>query len=166
MRREQVLHNLALGLSLAGETGLLLIALVPQSVWASQGWPNGPIPEAAYPLVAALFYLFPPVIGGLCSRWQIAIVLATLPAWFDLGLFAVVASARFGPFYLAEESHAAGTANTLELFAALGALGWLTRVGLLSTLSRIKVKRGKPHWLLRRISDDPLDCSGGKSAED
>jgi hypothetical protein len=151
MRREQVLHKLALGLALAGETGLLLIALVPQSVWASHGWPNGPIPEVTYPLVAALFYLFPAIIGGLCSRWQIAIVLATLPAWLDLGLFAVVAAARFGPFYLAEESHAAGTASTLELFAALGALGWLTRVGL--------------HRLLHRISDDPCDYPGGNSAE-
>src|SRR5215469_228112 len=64
MRREQVLHNFALGLSLAGEIALLLIALVPQSVWASHGWPNGPIPQATYPLVAALFYLFPAVIGG------------------------------------------------------------------------------------------------------
>jgi hypothetical protein len=165
MHREQVLHNLALGLSLAGEIGLLLIALVPQSVWASHGWPNGPIPEVAYPLVAALFYLFPAVIGGLCSRWQIAIVLATLPAWLDLGLFAVVAATHFGPFYLAEESHAAGTASTLELFAVLGALGWLTRVGLRGALSRIKVQRGKSYRLLRLHSDDPFNCSGGNSAE-
>jgi hypothetical protein len=165
MRREQVLHNLALGLALAGETGLLLIALVPQSVWASHGWPNGPIPEVTYPLVAALFYLLPAIIGGLCSRWQIAIVLATLPAWLDLGLFAVVAADRFGPFYLAEESHTAGTASTLELFAALGALGWLTRVGLQTTLSRIQVQRGMLHRLLRLDSDDPCDSSGGNSAE-
>jgi hypothetical protein len=165
MRREQVLQNLALGLSLAGETGLLLIALVPQSVWASHGWPNGPIPEVTYPLVAALFYLFPAIIGGLCSRWQIAIVLATLPAWLDLGLFAVITAARFGPFYLAEESHAAGTASTLELFAALGALGWLTRVGLQTTLSRIHVRRGKLRRLLHRIPDEPCDCSGRNSAE-
>jgi hypothetical protein len=165
MRREQVLHNLALSLALAGETGLLFIALVPQSVWASHGWPNGPIPQVTYPLVAALFYLFPAIIGGLCSRWQIAIVLATLPAWLDLGLFAVVAAGRFGPFYLAEESHAAGTASTLELFAALGALGWLTRVGLQTTLSRIQIRRGKLHRLLQLDTDDPCDCSGGNSAE-
>jgi hypothetical protein len=165
MRREQVLHNLTLSLSLASQTGLLLISLVPQSVWASHGWPNGPIPEAIYPLVAALFYLFPAVIGGLCSRWQIAIVLATLPAWVDLGLFAVVAAGRFGPFYLTEESHAAGTAATLELFAVLGALGWLTRVGLHITLSRLQPQRGKPYRLVRRIPDDPFDCSDGDSAE-
>ena len=165
MRREQVLHNLTLGVSLASETGLLLISLVPQSAWASHGWPNGLIPEAAYPLVAALFYLFPAAIGGLCSRWQIAVVLATLPAWLDLGLFAVVTATRFGPFYLAEESHAAGTASTLELFAVLGALGWLTRVGLLSTVSRRRIERGKPYQRLRRIPDDPCDGCRENSAE-
>jgi hypothetical protein len=166
MRREHVLYNLTLGLCLASEIGLLLISLVPHSVWASHGWPNGPIPEAAAPFVAALFYLFPAVIGGLCSRWQTAVVLATLPAWLDLGLFAVVAATRFGPFYLAEEAHAAGTASTLELFAVLGVLGWLTRTALQSALYPGKrAQRGKLHRLLRPSSDDPLECSRDDSAE-
>lgn len=165
LRRGHVLQNLALCLCLASEIGLLLIALVPQSAWTSHGWPNGPIPEAAAPLVAALFYLFPAVIGGLCSRWQMAIVLATLPAWLDLGLFAIVAAGRFGPFYLADEAHAGATASTLELFAVLGALGWLTRAGLQSTLSRRDVRRGKLNQIMRVGSDEPCDCPGGDSAE-
>lgn len=117
----------ALTLAIAGEIMLLLIALVPQSIWASRGLPDGPIPHAAAPLVAALFYALPALIGLLSRRWQAAIVLATLPAWLDLGAFAVAAAQRIGPFYLAVEPHAISTVGTLELFAVLGALGWLAR---------------------------------------
>jgi hypothetical protein len=112
-----------------------------------------------------LFYLFPAVIGGLCSRWQMAIVLATLPAWLDLGLFAIVAAGRLGPFYLADEAHAGGTASTLELFAVLGALGWLTRAGLQSTLSRRDARLGKSRQILPVGSDERYDCPGEDSAE-
>lgn len=114
-------------LVIAAEIALLLIALVPQSIWASRGLPNGPIPHSATPLVAGLFYVLPALTGLLSRRWQAAVVLATLPAWLDLGAFAVAAASRIGPFYLAVEPHAVSTVGTLELFAVLGALGWLAR---------------------------------------
>jgi hypothetical protein len=112
------------------ELTLLLIALVPLSIWTTYGFPNGPIPRGAYPLVAALFYVLPALTGALCRRWPAAIVLATLPAWLDLGAFAIAAASRIGPFYVAQQDHAVSSVGTLELFAALGALGWLVRVEL------------------------------------
>ena len=118
------------------ELTLLLIALVPQSIWIANGFPNGPIPRNLYPVVAALFYVLPAVAGALCRRWPAAIVLATLPAWLDIGAFAIAAASRIGPFYVAQQDHAVSTVGTLELFAALGALGWLTRVALLAMLPR------------------------------
>jgi hypothetical protein len=117
----------ALSVVIGVELMLLLISLVPDSIWASHGWPQGPIPSPLYPVVAGLFYLLPAVTGALCSKWQTAIVLATLPAWFDLGVFAVAAAYRIGPFYLADPAQAGATAGTLELFAALGILGWFAR---------------------------------------
>lgn len=130
-----------LTLSVLAEIVLLLIALVPQSEWAARGLPDGPIPRALYPLVAGLFYALPALTGLLARRWQIAVLLATLPAWLDLGAFAVAAAARIGPFYLAQEPHASGAVGTLELFAALGALGWLARTGLLMAFNRPKAGR-------------------------
>lgn len=127
---------LVLGLGLALEIVLMLVALVPQTVWASHGFPDGPIPRALSPEVAAAFYVLPAMIGLLCRRWQAAIVLATLPAWFDLGLFAVAAASRVGPFYLATDPHAVSTVGTLELFAVLGALGWLSRSVIRYALGR------------------------------
>lgn len=127
-----------LTISVVAEIALLLIALVPQSEWAARGLPDGPIPRPLYPLVAGLFYVLPALTGLLARRWQIAVLLATLPAWLDLGAFAVAAAARIGPFYLAQEPHASSAVGTLELFAALGALGWLARTGLLMSLSRAK----------------------------
>jgi hypothetical protein len=107
------------------QCGLLLISLVPQTTWAGLGFPNGPIPSALSPLVAGLFYLLPAAVGALSRRWQVAIVLATFPAWLDLGIFSVAAAPRLSPFYIAEDPHASGAVGLLELFAALGALGWL-----------------------------------------
>jgi hypothetical protein len=127
---------LALGLVIGLEMLLLLISLVPDTVWASHGWPSGPIPAPLFPLTAALFYLLPALTGSFCRRWQAAIVLATLPAWVDLGVFAVAAAARVGPFYLAQEAQAGGTVSTLELFAALGVFGWLARYVFLGILNR------------------------------
>jgi hypothetical protein len=111
---------------------------VPQSVWASYGLPDGPIPKMAAPLVAGLFYGLPVATGFLARRWQAAVVLATLPAWLDLGLFAVAAAPRFGPYYLAVEPHAVSTVGTIELFAVLGALGWLARPLIFGALSRLR----------------------------
>jgi hypothetical protein len=132
------LRLVALTLAIVAEIALLLIALVPQSVWASHGLPNGPIPSAASPLVAGLFYVLPALTGLLSRRWQAAVVLATLPAWLDLGAFAVAAAERIGPFYLAVEPHAVSTVGTLELFAVLGALGWLARSPLFGALAALR----------------------------
>lgn len=118
------------------DVALLLVALVPDRVWQTHGYPNGPIPHDLTPIVAAAFYVLPAVIGALCRRWQVALVLATLPAWLDLGLFATAAASRIGPFYLFLDVHAASTVGTLELFGALGALGWLARTVLLMALGR------------------------------
>jgi hypothetical protein len=124
---------------LAGVVGveclLLLIALVPATVWARLGHPAGPIPAPLEPAVAGLFYLLPGLTGLLSRRWTAAIALATMPAWLDLGIFAVAAAPRVGPFYLAQEPHAAGSVGTIELFAVLGLLGWIVRRALLETLA-------------------------------
>jgi hypothetical protein len=128
--------RVAIVLLVFAEVSLLLIALVPQSIWSANGYPNGPIPRSFYPVVAALFYALPALTGALCRRWPAAVVLATLPAWLDLGVFAVVAASRIGPFYVAQQDHAVSTVGTLELFAALGALGWLARVAILAVLPR------------------------------
>lgn len=135
-------RQIALALAIAGEITLLLIALVPQSIWADHGLPDGPIPHTATPLVAALFYVLPALTGLLCRRWQAAVVLATLPAWLDLGAFAVAAAGRIGPFYLAVEPHAVSTVGTLELFAVLGALGWLARPLVLGAAAWLPGRRG------------------------
>jgi hypothetical protein len=129
---------IALGLVIGLEMLLLLVSLVPDTVWASHGWPSGPIPAPLFPLTAGLFYLLPALIGGLCRHWQAAIFLATLPAWVDLGIFAVAAAARVGPFYLAQEAQAGGTVSTLELFAALGVFGWLARYFILGIVVKRK----------------------------
>lgn len=132
----RVLTAMALGLTVLGEMALLLVALVPQSVWQSYGYQDGPIPRSLSPEVAAIFYVLPALTGMLCRRWQAAVVLATLPAWLDLGAFASAAATRIGPFYLATEPHAVSTVGTLELFAVLGALGWLARTALFGLLGR------------------------------
>jgi hypothetical protein len=118
-----------------------LIALIPQSIWSNLGYPSGPIPKALAPVVAGAFYLLPTLTGALCHRWKLAIVLATLPAWLDLGIFAIAAAGHIGPFYLAMDPHAVNTVGTLELFAVLGALGWLAQSSLRSLLKRNKGKR-------------------------
>jgi hypothetical protein len=135
------IRRAALSLIVLIQMVLLLVALVPQTVWATLGYPNGPIPDALTPLVAGAFYLLPALTGALCRRWQAAVVLATLPAWLDLGVFAVAAAGRIGPFYLVLDPHAANTVGTLELFAVLGALGWLARVSLLAVLEQRKGNR-------------------------
>ncbi len=123
-----------LWLAVLVEIALLLVALVPQSIWADYGYPAGPIPNALSPLVAGVFYLLPTLTGALCRRWQSALLLATLPAWLDLAVFAVAAARRIGPFYLAQDPHTTNTLATLELFAILGLLGWLARCWLIEAL--------------------------------
>ena len=140
LRSEEV-RRITLGVTVTIETLLLLVALVPQSIWASLGAPNGPIPDALAPLVAGAFYILPALTGALCRRWMLAVVLATLPAWLDLGVFAVAASGHIGPFYLVMDPHAVSTVGTLELFGVLGALGWFARTSLLGWLKRRKGRR-------------------------
>jgi hypothetical protein len=118
------------------ECALLLIALAPPTVWARLGHPAGPIPAWLEPVVAGLFYLLPGLTGLLCRRWAAAVALATMPVWLDLGIFAVAAAPRVGPFYLAQEPHAAGSVGTIELFAVLGLLGWIARRALLDATGR------------------------------
>jgi len=128
VNRQRHIRRGVLIAAVACEMVLLLVALVPQDVWANHGYPGGPLPASLSPLVAGLFYLLPALTGMLCSRWQMALVLATLPAWLDLGIFAIAAASKIGPFYLVLDPHAVSTVGTLELFAVLGALGWLARV--------------------------------------
>ncbi|HEX9067908.1 MAG TPA: hypothetical protein VF807_04005 [Ktedonobacterales bacterium] len=118
---------ITIGVLLAIQSAFMLVQVVPTTIWADHGYPNGPIPNKLYPLVAALFYAIPTVVGLLVRRWQAAIVLATLPAWLVLGAFAVGGAFRNGPFYLFQDPHGPGTVGTLELMAFLGALGWLAR---------------------------------------
>ncbi|HLW02052.1 MAG TPA: hypothetical protein VKT82_25590 [Ktedonobacterales bacterium] len=135
------IRRAALGTCIFCETLLLLIALIPQSIWSSLGYPSGPIPDVLAPVVAGAFYLLPALTGALCRRWKLAVVLATLPAWLDLGMFAIAAAGHIGPFYLAIDPHAVNTVGTLELFAVLGALGWLAQSSLRSLLKSPKRKR-------------------------
>jgi len=140
LMQSEELQRIALGCTVAIETLLLLIALVPQSIWAGLGMPNGPIPDVLSPAVAGVFYILPALTGMLCRRWMLAVVLATLPAWLDLGVFAVAAAGHIGPFYLVMDPHAVSTVGTLELFGVLGALGWFARASMLGWLKRKKAK--------------------------
>lgn len=135
------IRRAALCASVLIEIALLLIALVPQSIWAGLGYPTGPIPDALSPLVAGAFYLLPALTGALCRSWKLAVVLATLPAWLDLGIFAIAAAGHIGSFYLVSDPHAVSTVGTLELFAVLGALGWLARTSVSAWLKPGKGSR-------------------------
>jgi hypothetical protein len=123
------------------ETLLLLIAVTPQTTWMNLHLPNGPIPPLLAPLAAALFYGLPTFIGAMCRRWYSAIALATLPAWFALGVFATIAAPRLGFAYLTQDTHAAGVIGTLELFAGMGLLGWIVRLAVKDGLARLERSR-------------------------
>jgi len=115
------------------ETLLVTLALVPAQLWtrilvgSSSAALDGPFPPALAPVITALLYLIPSVVGLLCRSWQRALLLATLPAWIGLGLFVVAATFRVGAFYLVASDHVTANVSVLELFAALGAIGWLAR---------------------------------------
>ncbi len=137
------LPRVALGGALVIECLLLLIALVPATEWTNLGQsPDGPIPHSLNWLVAGAFYVLPAAIGALCRRWQVAVALGALPAFLDLGVYAVATASRLGPFNLAQDSHAPYTVGTLELFAMLGALGWLGRSALLLALADRAQRQG------------------------
>jgi hypothetical protein len=131
-RQEQRWHVLLLGL-VALETLLIALALVPAQLW-TRLLPNttsaaldGPFPPQVSPVITALLYILPALIGFLSRSWQRALLYATLPAWIGLGAFLVAATFKVGPFYLVSPDHVTANASVLELFAALGAIGWLGR---------------------------------------
>ncbi|HYU75440.1 MAG TPA: hypothetical protein VEL31_22450 [Ktedonobacteraceae bacterium] len=115
------------------ETILVLLALVPAQLWTrllpntSSAALDGPFPPKIAPVISALLYLLPTVIGFLSRSWQRALLCATLPAWIGLGAFLVAATFKVGAFYLVSADHVTANVSILELFAALGALGWLVR---------------------------------------
>ena len=123
------------------QTFLLLISVTPQTTWMNLHLPDGPIPAPFTPLAAALFYALPAMTGALCRRWYSAITLATLPAWFALGVFATLAAPRLGFAYLTQDTHAAGVIGTLELFAGMGLLGWIMRLAAKDGLARLEESR-------------------------
>ena len=115
------------------ETALVAMALVPAQFW-TRVLPNtpgtaldGPFPPPLAPLITTLLYVIPTLIGLLCHNWQKALLYATLPAWIGLGVFLVAATLKVGPFYLVAADHVTANVSVLELFAALGAIGWLGR---------------------------------------
>ena len=116
------------------ETLLVLLALVPAQLWTrllpqlSSAALDGPFPPIIAPLVSLLLYVLPTLIGLLARSWQRALLYATLPAWFGLGVFLVAATFRIGAFYLVAPDHVAANVSILELFAALGSIGWLARL--------------------------------------
>ena len=115
------------------ETILVAMALVPEQLWTrllpqySATALNGPFPPVIAPVITALLYLLPTVIGYMCLNWQRALLYATLPAWIGLGAFLVAATFRVGIFYLVAAEHVTANASMLEMFAVLGGIGWLGR---------------------------------------
>ena len=125
--------NVLLYILIVVETLLVALALVPAQLWtrllagASSAALDGPFPASIAPVITLLLYLMPSLIGLLCRSWQRALLLATLPAWIGLGLFVVAATFKVGAFYLVSSDHVTANVSILELFAALGAIGWLAR---------------------------------------
>lgn len=115
------------------ETILVTSALVPAQLWtrllpnSTSAALDGPFPPILAPIITVLLYIVPTLIGFLCQRWQRALLYATLPAWIGLGVFIVAATTKVGPFYLVSSDRVTANVSVLELFAALGALGWLAR---------------------------------------
>lgn len=115
------------------ETILVTLALVPAQLW-TRLLPNspgaaldGPFPPVIAMVVPVLLYLVPTAIGFLCRSWQRALLFATLPAWIGLGLFVIAATSKVGAFYLVAPTQVVANVSVLELFAALGGIGWLAR---------------------------------------
>jgi hypothetical protein len=117
----------------AVETILTTLALVPSQFWTRilPQSPNaaldGPFPATIAPVITVLIYLMPTIVGFLCRSWQRALLFATIPAWIGLGLFVIAATSKVGAFYLISNDHVTANVSVLELFAALGGMGWLAR---------------------------------------
>lgn len=115
------------------ETILVTLALVPAQLW-TRLLPNspgaaldGPFPPVIAMVIPVLLYLVPTAIGFLCRSWQRALLFATVPAWIGLGLFVIAATSKVGAFYLVAPTQVVANVSVLELFAALGGMGWLAR---------------------------------------
>jgi len=130
--REKLLNMIVICLVII-ETILVTMALVPPQLWTrllpetTSAALYGPFPPVLAPIIPALLYLVPTVVGFLSRSWQKALLYATLPAWIGLGLFVIAASFKVGAFYLVSPTQVTANVSTLELFAALGAIGWLGR---------------------------------------
>lgn len=115
------------------DTILVTLALVPAQLWtrllpgSTNAALDGPFPPILAPIIPALLYLVPTAIGFLSRSWQRALLYATLPAWIGLGLFVIAATYKVGAFYLISPAQVTANVSILELFAALGAIGWLGR---------------------------------------
>jgi hypothetical protein len=115
------------------ETILVTLALVPPAEWtrllpgSTSAALDGPFPAALAPIIPALLYLVPTLIGFLCRSWQRALLFATLPAWIGLALFVIAAASKVGAFNLVSSAQVTSNVSVLELFAALGGIGWLAR---------------------------------------
>src|SRR5712692_5945474 len=130
--REKRLYILVIGLVIF-ETILVTLALVPAQLWtrllpgSTSAALDGPFPPILAPIIPALLYLVPTAIGFLCRSWQRALLYATIPAWIGLGLFVIAAASKVGAFYLVSPTQVTSNVSVLELFAALGGIGWLGR---------------------------------------
>ncbi|GHO84466.1 hypothetical protein [Dictyobacter formicarum] len=126
-------RKLALYATVVLETLLVASALVPAQLWtrliphSANAALNGPYPASIAPIITLLLYLLPGVIGFSCQHWQKALLLATIPAWLGLGIFLVAATFKVGAFYMMATDHITANVSLLELFAGLGAIGWLAR---------------------------------------
>lgn len=121
-----------LPLTLVGfETLLVIMAMLPSPVWAivlpGSSVQNGPFPAQLAPVITVIIYILPTIIAFLIRKWQRALLYATFPAWAGLGIFLIAASFREGSFYMVSADRIAANISVLELFIALGAIGWLGR---------------------------------------
>jgi hypothetical protein len=125
--------DIALYAMLIIETLLVLSALAPAQLWvrilpsATSVAIDGPYPASIAPIITLLLYVIPTVIGFVSRSWQKALLLATLPAWLGLGIFLIAATFKVGAFYMIASANVTANVSTLELFAALGGIGWLAR---------------------------------------
>ena len=115
------------------DTALVAMALVPTQEWTHllSNSPNaaldGPFPHSVAIVIPVLLYIIPTLVGFLCRNWQQALFYATLPAWIGLGLFVTAASFKVGIFNLVSADSVTANVSVLELFAALGGIGWLAQ---------------------------------------
>lgn len=123
------------------ETLLTTLTLAPAQLWvrllpqAGNAALSGPFPAPVAPLITALLYLLPTLIGFFSQNWQRALLYATLPGWIGLGLFLIAATSKVGIFYMLSADHVTANVSVLEFYALLGGLGWLAR-----NLFRVELK--------------------------